>query len=214
MNNLVKNLNLISIYNNIGSVYNLIKNYNEVVYSTYKKDEGLIKVHSKMDKYLYVIPPNLLNKEMLMVTRISKTANGIGYGGQKINSQVLRWEKKYDKILLRIVSYENIANDTLPISISVKNSNFEPILYSFDIETYNEKDSSVVIDVSSFFTEDIKAIGFPERRRKQLKITSLDKKRSFIESINSYPINIEARNVLTYKSGSPPSLSNSQTVSL
>ena len=149
-----------------------------------------------------------------MVTRISKTANGIWYGGQKINSQVLRWEKKYDKILLRIVSYENIANDTLPISISVKNSNFEPILYSFDIETYNEKDSSVVIDVSSFFTEDIKAIGFPERRRKQLKITSLDKKRSFIESINSYPINIEARNVLTYKSGSPTSLSNSQTVSL
>ena len=191
-----------------------IKNYNEVVDSTYKTDEGLFKVHSKMDKYLYEIPPNLLNQEMLMVTRISKTANGIGYGGQKINSQVLRWEKKYDKILLRIVSYENIANDTLPISISVKNSNFEPILYSFDIETYNEKDSSVVIDVSSFFTEDIKAIGFPERRRKQLKITSLDKKRSFIESINSYPINIEARNVLTYKSGSPPSLSNSQTVSL
>ena len=33
-----------------------------------------------MDKYLYEIPPNLLNKEMLMVTRISKTANGIGYG--------------------------------------------------------------------------------------------------------------------------------------
>ena len=29
MNNLVKNLNLISKYNNIGSVYNLIKNYND-----------------------------------------------------------------------------------------------------------------------------------------------------------------------------------------
>ena len=43
---------------------------------------------------------------------------------KKINSQVLRWEKKYDKILLRIVSYENIANDTLPISISVKKFKF------------------------------------------------------------------------------------------
>ena len=83
-----------------------------------------------------------------MVTRIAKTANGIGYGGQKINSQVLRWQKKHDKILLRIVSYENVASDTLPISKSVKNSNFEPVLYSFDIKTYNPSDSSVGIDVA------------------------------------------------------------------
>ena len=191
-----------------------IKTYNKVVDSTYKTDEGLFKVHTNKEKYLYEISPNLFGKEMLMVTRISKTANGIGYGGQKINSQVLRWEKKYNKILLRIVSYENIANDSLPISKSVKNSNFEPILYSFEIKTYNLKDSAVVIDVTSFFTEDVKAIGFPERRRKQLKITSLDKKRSFIESIKSFPINVETRNVLTYKSGAPPSLSNSQTISL
>ena len=34
-----------------------------------------------------------------MVTRIAKTSNGIGYGGQKINSQVLRWQlKRYDFI--------------------------------------------------------------------------------------------------------------------
>ena len=191
-----------------------IKDYNKVIDSTYTTDEGLFKVHSNKEKYLYEISPNLFDKEMLMVTRISKTANGIGYGGQKINSQVLRWQKKYNKILLRIVSYENIANDSLPIAKSVKNSNFEPILYSFDIKTYNLKDSSAVIDVTSFFTEDVKAIGFPERRRKQLKITSLDKKRSFIESINSFPINIETRNVLTYKSSEPPSLSNSQTISL
>ena len=69
-----------------------------------------------------------------MVTRISKTLNGIGYGGQKINSQVLRWQKKNNKILLRVVSYENIASDSLAIYESVRNSNFEPILYSFDMK--------------------------------------------------------------------------------
>ena len=149
-----------------------------------------------------------------MVTRIAKTANCIGYGGQKINSQVLRWQKKHDKILLRIVSYENVASDTLPISKSVKNSNFEPVLYSLDIKTYNPSDSSVVIDVAPLFNTDVKALGFPQYRRKSLKITSLDKKRSFIESIKSFPINIEARSVMTYNSSEPPSLRNSQTISL
>ena len=190
------------------------KTYSEIIDDSYKTDEGLFKVHSKKDKFLYEISSDLLGKEMLMVTRIAKTANGIGYGGQKINSQVLRWQKKHDKILLRIVSYENVASDTLPISKSVKNSNFEPVLYSFDIKTYNPSDSSVVIDVAPLFTTDVKALGFPQYRRKSLKITSLDKKRSFIESIKSFPINIEARSVLTYNSSEPPSLRNSQTISL
>ncbi|HIF48623.1 MAG TPA: DUF5117 domain-containing protein [Cytophagales bacterium] len=190
------------------------KTYSEIIDDSYKTDEGLFKVHSKKDKFLYEISPDLLGKEMLMVTRIAKTANGIGYGGQKINSQVLRWQKKHDKILLRIVSYENVASDTLPISKSVKNSNFEPVLYSFDIKTYNPSDSSVVIDVAPLFKTDVKALGFPQYRRKSLKITSLDKKRSFIESIKSFPVNIEARSVMTYNSSEPPSLRNSQTISL
>jgi len=80
------------------------KTYSEIIDDSYKTDEGLFTVHSKNDKFLYEISPDLLGKEMLMVTRIAKTANGIGYGGQKINSQVLRWQKKHDKILLRIVS--------------------------------------------------------------------------------------------------------------
>jgi|TARA_B110000881_G_scaffold219052_1_gene239931 hypothetical protein len=191
-----------------------IKSYDKVIDSTFNTNEGLFKVHSKGEKYLYEIHPTLFEKEMLMVTRISKTANGIGYGGQKINSQVLRWQKKYDKIFLRIVSYENVASDTLPISNSVKNSNFEPILYAFDIKTYNPKDSSVVIDITPLFNTDVKSLGFPQFRRKSLKITSLDKKRSFIESVKSFPINIEARSVMTYNSSEPPSSRNSQTISL
>ena len=190
------------------------KSYAELIDNSFDTDNGLFKVHRKDQMYYYEIPKNLLEKEMLMVTRIAKTSNGIGYGGQKINSQVLRWQQKHDKILLRVVSYENIANDSLPIYESVKNSNFEPILSSFDIKAINPEDSSLVIDVSPLFTTDVKALGFPQYRRKSMKITSLDKKRSFIESIKSFPINIEARNVLTYISTEPPSQRNSQTISL
>mgnify|MGYP001309764004 FL=1 len=190
------------------------KTYSEIIDDSFKTDNGLFKVHQKDQIFYYEIPRELLDQEMLMVTRIAKTSNGIGYGGQKINSQVLRWQLKKDMILLRIVSYENIANDSLPIYESVRNSNFEPILSSFEIKTVNPEDSSIVIDVTSLFSTDIKALGFPQYRRKGLKITSLDKKRSFIESIKSFPINIEVRNVLTYISSEPPSQRNSQTISL
>ena len=71
---------------------------------------------------------------MLMVTRVAKTANGLGFGGGKQNTQAVRWVKKRNNIILRIVSYENVAADSLPIHEAVNNSNFEPIIASFAIE--------------------------------------------------------------------------------
>ena len=71
-------------------------------------------------------------------------------GGGKINTQVMRWEKKGDKVYLRVVSHEVVAADSLPVKEAVVNSNFEPVLYSFDVKS-NRKDSiatSTVIEVT------------------------------------------------------------------
>jgi len=116
-----------------------IKPYSEVITKDAKTDDGLFKVHQVDDKHFYEIPDSLLNREMLMVSRISKTATGIGFGGGKINTQVLRWEKKPKKVLLRVVSYGNYAADSLPIHEAVVNSNFEPVLFAFDIKAFNKK---------------------------------------------------------------------------
>lgn len=77
-----------------------------------------------------------------MVSRISKTATGIGFGGGKINTQVLRWEKKAKKVLLRVVSHTIYAADSLPVHEAVVNSNFEPVLQAFDIKAI-KKDSTI-----------------------------------------------------------------------
>ena len=180
------------------------KPYDEVITSDAITDDGLFKVHKVDDKYYYEISTNYLDKEMLMVTRIAKTADRIGYGGERTNSQVLRWQRKDDKVYLRVVSYRNVANDSLPIYESVRNSNFEPILYAFDVKAYGP-DSSVVIEVNDLFSKDVNALGLPERRRTAYKVSKLDEKRSFIEGIKSYPINIEARHVMTYVAKKPPS---------
>ena len=185
-----------------------IQPYSKVITKEAKTDDGLFKVHELDGKHFYEIPDSLFNRELLMVSRISKTATGIGFGGGKINTQVLRWEKKPKKVLLRVVSYGNYAADSLPIHEAVVNSNFEPVLFAFDIKAINDKDSlnpATVIEVDPLFTKDVNPLGMPDRYRKRYKVSRLDGDRSYIESIKSYPLNIEARHVKTYAAKEPPS---------
>ncbi len=184
-----------------------IKPYSKVITKEAKTDKGLFDVHEVDDTFFYEIPDSLFNREMLMVSRIAKTADGIGFGGGKINTQVLRWEKKPKKVILRVVSYENYAADSLPVHEAVVNSNFEPVLYTFPIEAL-KKDSvnpATVIEVSPLLTKDVQALGMPSRYRTQYKVSRLDGDRSYIETVKSYPRNIEARHVKTYVAREAPS---------
>ena len=179
--------------------------YGKVVTKEMKTDEGLFKVHSLDDTYLFEIPDSLMNREMLMVTRIAKTASGIGYGGENTDNQVLRWQRKGKKILLRVVSHNIVADSILPINEAVTNSNFEPVLYSFPIKAFNKDTTAVVIDVTKLLTEDIKPMGLDQRSRTTYRVTRLDKARSYTERVSSYPRNIELRHVKTYFASRPPS---------
>ena len=193
-----------------------IKDYKKVITKDAKSDKGLFTVHQLDKKYFYEIPDTLFNREMLMVTRIAKTANGLGFGGGKQNTQVLRWQKKGDDVLLRVVSHEVVAADSLPVHEAVVNSNFEPILYSFPIKAFH-KDSinnNTVIEVTDLYKKDIAALGFPQSRRKNYKISRLDNDRSYIDTIRSFPKNIEVRHVKTYNASEPPSNSATGSISL
>ena len=195
---------------------NGIKPYDKVITKDAKSDEGLFTVHKVENNYFYEIPDSLFNREMLTVTRIAKTATGIGFGGGKQNTQVHRWQKKGDKVLLRVVSHEITAADSLPVHEAVVNSNFEPIVQSFDIKTVG-KDSiskTTVIDVTDLYTKDVQPLGLRERARKQYKVSRLDESRSYIDTIRSYPENIEIRHVKTYNAGNPPSNESVGSISM
>tara|TARA_B100001287_G_scaffold72449_1_gene60093 strand:- start:2285 stop:4777 length:2493 start_codon:yes stop_codon:yes gene_type:complete len=193
---------------------NGIQPYDKVITKNSISKKGLFNIHQVDENYYYEINDTLFGREMLMVTRIAKTATGIGFGGGKQNTQVLRWEKKNKKVLLRVVSHQIFAADSLPIHEAVVNSNFEPILYSFDIKSIGKDSSTTIIQVNKFFEDDVKAIGFPSYARKSYKVTGIDKSRCYIESIKCYPLNIESRHVKTYKSSNPPSNSSLGSISL
>lgn len=197
------------------SARNGIKSYPEVITSKAKSKEGLFTVHELDGKYFYEISDTLIGREMLMVTTIAKTAEGIGYGGERTNTQMLRWDKKNDeKVILKLVSYKNTAADSLPIFQAVKNSNLEPIIYAFDVKAKSKDGNGVVIDVTDLFTKDVQAIGLPKNRRTEFKVTRLEPEKSYLESIHTYPINIESRYIMTYAASDPPSNSSTGSITV
>jgi hypothetical protein len=193
--------------------------YYNVITPYAKTDTGLFLVHIVSDKYYFEIPDSLFGQDMLMVSRIAQIPNGLGgdyiNAGSKIHEQVVRWEKKYNKVLLRTKSYVSVAPDSLPINISVQSNNYEPILHAFNIKTYSPDSGNVVIDVGKFYTSDIQAItGLTAKMKKDYKVGNLDEDRSFIESISSYPKNIEVKHELTYSATEPPFNNNTGTISM
>jgi hypothetical protein len=190
------------------------KTYSEIVTDEAVSDSGLFVLHTVEEKLYYEIPLDMLDREMLLVSRRASTAQDLGYGGMKNNTQTLRWQKNQDKVLLRIVSHENVAADSLPIYEAVRSSNFEPIVAAFDIEAWNADSSAVVIETTALFTEDVPFLGLPAYSRENYEVSSLDKDRSYLVSSKSFPENIEVRHVLTYKAKEPPSNSSTGTISV
>lgn len=188
-----------------------IKPYDKVITKEAVSDSGLFIVHRVDDKFFYEIPKSQLGKEMLLVSRISKTPQ-VGYGGEENNTEVIRWERKYDKIMLRTVSYVNVASDSAPISRAVKAANFEEVIKAFPIQAYNKDSGSVVIDVTDLFVGDVSILTPNRGVRQQYKMGPVDKERSFVEYAKSFPSNIEVENVLTFSAEAPAQNAASRTM--
>ncbi len=181
------------------------KDFSEVITEDAISDDGLFTVHKVDDKYYFDIPFDLLDEEILVVSRISGHVHGLNFGGAGMKSrpqQVIRWERLDNKLLMRSVSYNSVADFEDPIYQSVENNNFEPVIMAFDIAAYNADSTGVVINVNSLFATDVEMIGaLRASERKNFGVKSLDKSRSFISWMKSFPENTEVRHILTYNGG-------------
>ncbi len=197
---------------------NGIKPYKEVITDKAKSDAGLFTYHQVDDKHYFEIPDSLLNREILIVSRISGTTDGFNFGGAGMKArgqQVWRFQKKDKQILLRSVSYNSVANENEPIYESVKNNNFEPIIMAFSIQAMQDDSSAYVIDVNDLFTTDVPMISpLRDSQRKDFQVKGLDKSRSLIMSVKSFPLNTEVRHILTYNASNLPSNQDTQTLTM
>lgn len=179
------------------------KPYKEVITEKAITHPGLFTVHKIDEKWYFEIPDSMLGREFMAITRFSKTAAGGGlYGGELANQQTLQWEKGPSNILfLRVVTLVSMADTTNKIYKAVKSSSVNPIAAAFEIRAYGKDSTSVVIDVTDFFKGDNLIVSIPQAIKSRMRLGGLASDRSYIEHINTFPINTEVRSVKTFSSG-------------
>jgi len=180
------------------------KPYKEVITDKAISKKGLFTVHKVEDKYYFEIPDSLLFREIMAVTRFVKVpANGgLGratYGGEQTNRQTLSFEKgPSNNVFMRVVTLINYADSTSKISKAVSNSNLNPIAAAFPIAALGKDSTSVVIDVTDFFKGDNQVVSLSQGSKRGFNLGPLSPDRSYIQSINTFPINTEVRTVKTF----------------
>jgi len=167
--------------------------YNRVITAEAVSRAGLFKTHRVGARWYFEIPKQELNRELLLVTRASRVPVNMGYGGQQFApTWVVRWERMGNRVLLRAISYETVADSTTPIYTAVRASNNDVILGGFNVEAFGP-DSAAVIEVSRFYSAPPPEMGPGNRVR-----TQPDANRSYVEKVLSFPDNVEVEATITY----------------
>ena len=176
------------------------KAYGEVITKKAVSQKGVFTVHFLDDKFYFDIPDQLIGRELLAVTRFVKVPGGARkYGGEEVNEQTITFEKGPNhRIFMRVVTLISKADSTQTIAKAVKNSYLDPIVASFDIKAIGKDSNSSIIDVTDFFKGDNQAVSLSTNEKRSFNLSALAPDRSFIQSIKSYPKNIEIRTVKTY----------------
>lgn len=192
--------------------------YAQVITARAVTEKGGITVHKVDDRWFFEVPDSLVGRDFLMVTRISGVPAGSGgfqSAGSSLNERMVRWERVGERVLLRSISPDVVADDTLPIARSVAQNNYAPILAAFAISAFTRDSSAYVVDVTDFFTADNPATsGLNADQRRTYGVRRYDPARSYVSGVRSFPINIEVRQVQTFDAATPPDDRNGATVTM
>ena len=173
-----------------------VRPYSEIITDKAHTEVGLFKTHQIEDRVFFEIPTTQLGKELLWVTTFRQTQTGYGYGGTEVQNRVVRWEKRGDRILLRSVDYQARADTEGSLKRALALASVEPILMTFDVRAYNEKNGGApVIDVTPLL------VGDPAEFSPRRQIgpgAHIDAARTFVDRIKSLPENIEMDVLATF----------------
>jgi hypothetical protein len=178
-----------------------IKSYEEIITKDAKTFKGVFTVHRVDEKIYYEIPDEMLGKEFLWVTQLSKAQTGFGFSGMPKGNRVVRWERFGKNILLRDIKYQIHAKEGSPEYGVVKAASFPAVIASYKIAC-SSADGTPVIDVTDLFVGDVPEFSV----KKMLDAASHDKNRTFITSVKVFPINIETCVLATFTPKPPTPL--------
>lgn len=187
---------------------NRLKPYAQVITPKAKSSFGFLTVHKVDNNYFFEIPDSMLNRDILIVNRISKAPTSrqksrVGYPGDILGSKVIRFENKDNKrILVREYSYRERSENKDGMFQSVRNSNTQPIVANFGIETI-KKDSltrNYVINVSVFLQKENPLFSFDADSKEYIGLLNMVGEGTYIDTLKAFPKNIEISTTVTYQS--------------
>ena len=187
---------------------NGLKPYAQVITPKAKSSFGFLTVHKVDNNYFFEIPDSMLNRDILIVNRISKAPTSrqksrVGYPGDILGSKVIRFENKDNKrILVREYSYRERSENKDGMFQSVRNSNTQPIVANFGIETI-KKDSltrNYVINVSVFLQKENPLFSFDADCKEYIRLLNMVGEGTYIDTLKAFPKNIEISTTVTYQS--------------
>jgi hypothetical protein len=167
--------------------------FNQVITSEARTDNGIFKVHRVGETIYYEIPRSELGKDFLWVTRIKRTTIGAGFGGQGVDDRVVRWEQQGNRVFLRLVNYDLVADPKEPIAQAVADANNPTIVRAFNVAAISPV-GSLVVDVTSLFTSDVPELSV----RLSLGARGMDQSRTYVEKVVSFPRNINVQVTQTF----------------
>lgn len=187
---------------------NKLKLYSEIIPKDAQTQNGLIKVHKAKDRFYFEIPDSLLNKDILVVNRISKGSASelliqgmLGYAGDYIGESVIQFSKGPDqRMFIRRISVRWVSTDSSDNGMfrSILNTNIQPIVASFPIKTFSADSTASVIDVHDYLNGDNDVFFFSSTIKRMAGLGGLQTDKSYIQKISSFPTNTEIRTVKTY----------------
>ncbi|MBE8724377.1 zinc-dependent metalloprotease [Flavobacterium hungaricum] len=175
--------------------------YNKIITDKAKSKKGLFTVSQVDTKFYFQIPDSLFNRYMLVVTRYIATPEGFGdFGGEKANEQTVYFEKgPNNNVFLRSLQYkQDVRSSDSALAKAMAGSNENPIVAAFPIKTTNPDTGNIVVEITDVFKKDNPVFSLESKQKTEKKLTSLADDKSFIEGIDSYPINIEVKTTKTY----------------
>ena len=193
--------------------------YHKVVKEGGSVREGLFTVRHIKDDWYLEVPDDLLGRMLLCVTRFTSVPQDFKmFGGEEVNRSAVYLERYNDKTLfLREYVQSSYAKSGDRIAISLKQATVDPIVCKFDIIGRNPETKDMLINVTKWLMSDNKVTSFSANDRTTLGIGGVMADRTFIDSIKTYPINMEIQTLRTYamtNGKTPASKTGAATLSL
>jgi len=172
-----------------------LKKYDDVITKDYVTQAGVFAVHRFEEKVLFEIPKEKLGKLFLWRAEVAKGPGGSSWGGAALGEEVVRFERRGNKIYLWKSGFAK-RSDGKAIQSSIDASASDSIIAVFPVECEG-KDRSTVITVSDVFINGLADISISGAAGSPG--ANPDPARSYLSYVKGFPTNIEVGATITFR---------------